>query len=805
MPVIDSLPVFHVGAATGSDRPDGVRARLCAIVKGAIEHLSAHELLELAPIPCNGDDEEFDAPPPRPGFPPAEEPARAVPEKTPQFVEEAASRIVDRLCALRSVPNGWSFDGAHSATPLLPPEFYEVLQASATSDGSAGIVEIKLRSQGSATAPLGSSEAALRHFPNLTCLQVECDASANLSVLQVPALKRIEILPMGLRADRPFEITLPDGVKAVAKGFRKSDGKVTVRYVDSAGLPVGKPRPLRGLTHIRRPDAFADAPPEDFPAVASRARKNLNMQSRFLSPASDDGIGDKIVCRHLMIKWLQMRTEYLSERQGALAGRARPAESKQGVPQRFSFAPLMSTPEIAQNVGVEAEQAYEEVFSTRPQALTDFSSFGSALQEQFERMKEGGESVRHFALLTDTHGMAVELQIKEELEGSQASTAYVVTFYDPNETRTHSRTTFWEPSDVREFNLEHFVGAKRYAYPWAGTRLAALHAWPPAARDRSAGVEQEVSLHVDGIEAVHSPEMLEWLLHAGEAARDPAIVALALDPEPTPSSAGYPAALRRGLTRIMLGAAGAEELVSRVAASSKIGPGAKKEILCPSYDSHGQLGTRTETPLALGFRHANAKAVAGFTRGILSAPEDALGAEERLEMLLSLMEGADDPASPPRIVPALHDACDPRSAKPYHARFRSDQHRAIGEYLGAILSSDRVPFEHKLLICRSESAGLSAAQAALARGNAGAAAAVACAILESGQSAAAKRDLLASLHSNAGPPAGLADIVRALKSSPSLENEFWIARILDRVGELESPRQAWLARDAAAHRMSDGS
>jgi len=83
--------------------------------------------------------------------------------------------------------------------------------------------------------------------------------------------------------------------------------------------------------------------------------------------------------------------------------------------------------------------------------------------------------------------MGVELQVKERLHAGGKRNEYVVTFYDPNLSATHSRLVVHDPRQLKGRSLRDWVGessARSYAkrlpeYDWLRDQNTYLIPWPP--------------------------------------------------------------------------------------------------------------------------------------------------------------------------------------------------------------------------------------------------------------------------------------------------------------------------------------
>lgn len=83
------------------------------------------------------------------------------------------------------------------------------------------------------------------------------------------------------------------------------------------------------------------------------------------------------------------------------------------------------------------EIQYENLIRQSPEVhLLNINDIGSALYEQFNKMKASEEPFRLLILNTHDHVMSLRLRIKQD---KNQNTIHVVEFYDPNKTATHLR------------------------------------------------------------------------------------------------------------------------------------------------------------------------------------------------------------------------------------------------------------------------------------------------------------------------------------------------------------------------------
>lgn len=137
------------------------------------------------------------------------------------------------------------------------------------------------------------------------------------------------------------------------------------------------------------------------------------------------GTDEKIVCRHLALAWLQalgsLKTLY----------------------EKFS-----SVESITESISRDVERQYQHLRNSATEChLISNNDLGKLFIDQFKAMRDQGLNTRKILLCSttnrdaDTHAMAVWLTTKVEANGE---TAYVVHFYDPNFTTTHTRAKTYD-------------------------------------------------------------------------------------------------------------------------------------------------------------------------------------------------------------------------------------------------------------------------------------------------------------------------------------------------------------------------
>lgn len=199
----------------------------------------------------------------------------------------------------------------------------------------------------------------------------------------------------------------------------------------------------KGLASWKRRGLIADAQQV---VTAPGLRRSLKQFPYYSSkPNRDSGLclnGDAvfeeceqpIVCRHLAVYWLL-------EKRAQVGGKVdyKKFTSEDGI--QTAFADMLSFD--------EAEAVFEHCVLKSPEAhLLQLNDFGPFLCEQFGRMGWSGKTgqAKSIFLCSENHAMAMELKIKQDDAGGRS---YVVNFYDPNVTSTHSRMQVVELANLK--------------------------------------------------------------------------------------------------------------------------------------------------------------------------------------------------------------------------------------------------------------------------------------------------------------------------------------------------------------------
>lgn len=345
--------------------------------------------------------------------------------------------------------------------------------------------------------------------------------SLNLSAL--PATSALSVTVPG----RPgLTVYVPKGTSVASSTLGPSSGKAFVQFMTD-GKADGQPVTLVNHVYARQPKEFAST------ELAGKTwTTNLNGGTAFKDgnvQASKLESGD-IQCRHLVARWLDDRADYHAKKdqQRPQAVAAQPptgagdplppsrgrgkkrmveqadsaAKRKAVAPsggtkpgpsgaasQRFSYAAYSDHKGLQEHVRSSTEQDYRRAPGF---AIFTADAFGEMIQSLLKEMGEKGPANRQFMLSDTEHVMGVDLQVKTSPGGQHE---YVVNFYDPNRTITHLRGKL----DTK--GLEALATQPLDFWPRdkSGTGFGGNHtlfAWPPRASD--AGPAPSVTARVFG-------------------------------------------------------------------------------------------------------------------------------------------------------------------------------------------------------------------------------------------------------------------------------------------------------------------
>jgi len=183
-----------------------------------------------------------------------------------------------------------------------------------------------------------------------------------------------------------------------------------------------------------------------------------------------------------------------------------------------------------------------------------------------------------------------------------------------------------------------------------------------------------------------------------------------------------------------------------------------------------------------GLRHAldetHEKAVRIYTRLVAVAPRMAIDTDMRLALLLARTP-AGDVGGEPMLYAAAAQALDLASG--------GRQVETVFAYLQEVLASSEVSDADKYILCGAVHNGSTAAQAFLAAGKVGAAAAMACAIVEADADPRKKAHLLAGLGIDLGT------LLQVLEASGQPDHARWSGSIAAWLGAAALQKVAQLA------------
>jgi len=303
-------------------------------------------------------------------------------------------------------------------------------------------------------AALRESELDLSNFSARTIESWSTEAWSALATLAAGKVRDVTF-PLGMR-ELPLGISKFNNLRSIAlPGFNGPKIEMppgsAETHIDAWASPLTKVLVDRGyrngksvrhnlFNHLyfrRSPHLDGEAPAQShFKTVAA----NLNGAARFSIPN-----GQQIVCRHLGISWLRERIRHLS------------AQSAAGGPERFSYIKFSTAEAISAQITAADEALYETIRSRAPENhLVLADHWPRFLRMQLEGMREGQNL--HFVLCTTNHAMGLELRCKR---GEPGQKKYVINFYDPNQTMTHSRMVLNDPAQLNGRKIETWLSTNQ--------------------------------------------------------------------------------------------------------------------------------------------------------------------------------------------------------------------------------------------------------------------------------------------------------------------------------------------------------
>ncbi len=155
--------------------------------------------------------------------------------------------------------------------------------------------------------------------------------------------------------------------------------------------------------------------------------QNLNGQARF------EGTQNPIFCRHLAIAVL---------------------DEIDTVGNKISYENFSSTRKIAKHIKAHIEAKYKHIKSSATEAhVIKNANWGEFIAKQFEAMDTEGLTIKKMLVESNNHTMNAWLRIKVK-DGKKC---YVVHFYDPNSTTTHTRAKAYDLASMQHWTLGAFI------------------------------------------------------------------------------------------------------------------------------------------------------------------------------------------------------------------------------------------------------------------------------------------------------------------------------------------------------------
>ncbi len=174
--------------------------------------------------------------------------------------------------------------------------------------------------------------------------------------------------------------------------------------------------------------------------------KRSNQTFNLNGQATLEGSSERIVCRHLAT---------------AILDEIHP------VTHKISYENFNSAEKIAQHIKSDIETRYVHIKRRATEVhLIKNANWGQFIASQFEEMDRQGIPIKKMLMQSSNHGMAVWLRIKIK-DGKKW---YVIHFYDPNSTTTHTRAKAYDLANVKNWVLGAFIDVngeqrKQFYYP----------------------------------------------------------------------------------------------------------------------------------------------------------------------------------------------------------------------------------------------------------------------------------------------------------------------------------------------------
>ncbi|MEJ7929295.1 ShET2/EspL2 family type III secretion system effector toxin [Ramlibacter sp. AN1015] len=539
-----------------------------------------------------------------------------------------------------------------------------------------------------------------------------------------------------------WQVLIPPGWEARACGAAAGTAhleKATVQVVAADGA-VSAAKTLADFNYFRRPgDSKGVVPDGPFAFLMSPAEAmasvNLNGAAEF-SIRESNAIGlwePRIVCRHLSVQWLADRAEHLQNKTAHTPGRSHAASAK---PQRHSMAAFRTKAGIEGHVPVSTQTQFDAWYSGPPVATCSPAALGRSLRAL--AMGLHAPAARQVLLVTATHAMGVELQVKE---GAGGRAEYAVLLYDPNRTATHLRQRCSSLESLARVDLGKLLtrpgarDAQAMLDAYCGPdqpQLVALYERPSAARAESAAATVVV---LDAQEEARlSPDYLHQMLEFGVPDEIRACVSAMTTQPPldaatlsmrlaaaTDGLSGYTVMIK---SRRWTGAVGYAQAIMQA-------PGlvARQRYSLLASPRMPFLHRALDTPI-------DPTAVAGFARAVLGGEAGALEFAQRVSLLQIHRR------------PALHVTVQAGMDSADRAAGRQAAYHLARE----IAASPALVLREKCVLLGKRTGGIfskrSAASDAVRQGNPEAALAMVAGVLGAGQDQATTQRLLSSLGLN---------------------------------------------------------
>lgn len=533
-----------------------------------------------------------------------------------------------------------------------------------------------------------------------------------------------------------------------AEGRRHSVDDALPRRSDGASDSAGTDAAVPALPHRRR--GFSVDLMSPLPRLLGRAAAlrpqgptrrvegdpdiHLNEKSRFAPPPGMPA-GPLVVCRHLSLHHLDLRTGPQPDSKAAR-----------------SFRDFSSLEAISRSHPPELEAAYKAMCSNGADGVFDHAGLCAHLADTLSQMTLSGETRRSFvvALEQARHMTALYLEVAPAAPGGARS--FLVTLYDPNATACETVIELQHPDQLRGMDLFHLPdGPYRSTY--------ALYDRP-----RAPHPPQPVSRFLEdtpGLKGLTAKLAVGWMAH------DRAFAAQ-VEQAVRSGDRDRHTALAKGFTTGMLeGAPGMRDYMKCVIGQPGLSEDERNRLLgCDAL----LVSSRDMSSIRRATQHGTSGSIRAWGDIVSGAPAHVFTPQVRVKLLLGCTP------DPDRFPPVLHELCNPTDAHQHYPAARAAAEHLLFDYLSAALSSPHLDTRQKAAVCCSLSGGLSAAQAALLRGQPRKAAALLTAVLQLGGEA--RRELLAATcFGKTGRVVTVEGVLRDLRASPDDDSRRWAQRL----------------------------